>query len=92
MRAFVILGMIVAAFAGLLDTAEAQQVRRNETYCLDTPMGGGGGHGGGGSYLDCRFATMAQCYATRSGVGGMCMLNPRLAFRERDGYYRRDRY
>jgi hypothetical protein len=90
MKAFVILGMTAAAFAGLLDTAEAQQVRRNETYCLDTPIGGG--MGGGGTYLDCRFATMAQCYATRVGVGGMCMLNPRLAFRDRDGYNRRDRH
>jgi hypothetical protein len=91
MKTFVILGITAAAFVGLAQTAEAQ-VRRNETYCLDTPMGGGGGHGGGGSYLDCRFATMQQCYATRAGVGGMCMLNPRLAFRGRDGDYRRDRY
>jgi hypothetical protein len=82
------LGILSAVVFGLLDTAQAgPQIRRNETYCLDTPMGGG--HGGGGTYIDCRFATLQQCYATRIGVGGTCMLNPALAFRERDGYYRR---
>ena len=88
MKAFIIFSVMAAAFIALLGTAEARQLRKNETYCLDTPMGTGVGGGGGGSYLDCRFETMAQCYATKVGVGGMCMLNPALAFRERDRRYR----
>jgi hypothetical protein len=81
MKALVILGAVSAVVVGLASTAEAGPLRKNETYCLDTPMGGGGR--GGGTYIDCRFETLQQCYETRIGIGGTCMLNPRLAFSER---------
>ena len=30
----------------------------------------------GGNYIECRFTSMAQCQASASGRGGMCMVNP----------------
>jgi hypothetical protein len=30
-------------------------------------------------YNDCRFTTMAQCYASASGLAGQCRVNPFLA-------------
>jgi hypothetical protein len=34
---------------------------------------------GDGRY-DCSYHTYAQCYASRSGVGGSCVDNPQLIF------------
>lgn len=30
----------------------------------------------GGNYIECGFTSMAQCQASASGRGGMCMVNP----------------
>ena len=85
-QALLLLGVAVGFAAASQSADAAQRLRKNETYCLDTPMGGAVG-GGGGTYLDCRFETMQQCYASRLGIGGTCMLNPVIAFSERGRAY-----
>lgn len=87
-QALLLVGVAAGFVAASQNADAAQRLRKNETYCLDTSMGGGrGGGGGGGTYLDCRFETMQQCYESRAGVGGMCMLNPVIAFSERGRRY-----
>ncbi|HEV2000202.1 MAG TPA: DUF3551 domain-containing protein [Xanthobacteraceae bacterium] len=58
-------------------SAQDERVRPNERYCLE-PIDGGQGGGGGGSFI-CRYETMAQCLASKTGQSDRCMLNPRLA-------------
>ena len=42
-------------------------------YCL---VEGGGLFGGGGGEL-CRYNTLAQCWASKTGPTDLCYLNPR---------------
>jgi hypothetical protein len=73
------------ALAGIsllaVQNAEAAQqtVRPDETYCLETSVGGGGS---GGTINLCNFRTMAQCIASKVAQGDHCDINPILAFQE----------
>ena len=57
--------------------AQAQQARVYR-YCL--LEGGGGPRGGGGQMMTCRYETLAQCMASKSGNSDSCIINPQLTF------------
>lgn len=85
MKTVILFGVMVCGLVAVQSSADARErLRKNETYCLETPMGGFGG----GSYTDCRFSTLAQCNATRMGVGGWCLLNPAISYQRRDSRWR----
>lgn len=77
MRKLVIAGAVVAAFAAAQSAAAQERLRANERYCLETDGGGGDGGGGSGPLL-CRYETLAQCMASRTGQSDRCTLNPAL--------------
>jgi hypothetical protein len=57
-----------------VSTAHAQTpVPKNQTYCLEEI------NDSGRSPLLCRYATLEQCLASRSGPSDTCWLNPYLA-------------
>lgn len=86
MKAFILFAGTAIALVGAFAPAQAKQhLRKNETYCLETRVGG---DRGGGTIIECNYETMAQCYASKAGQGDTCMLNPVLAFAQRDRYYR----
>jgi hypothetical protein len=47
-------------------------------YCLLERSSGG--PGAGGESLLCRFNTLAQCMASKSGNTDTCIINPQLTF------------
>ncbi len=69
-------------------SADAEKVRKNETWCLETAIGGGDG-GGGGTMNICSFETRAQCVASKVAQGDQCDLNPVIAFQEWNKTHRR---
>ena len=76
MRILAIAGAVFAVLIAAQTAASAQErVRSNERYCLEAS---GGGRGGGTQPLLCRFTSMGQCMASRTGPGDRCMLNPAL--------------
>jgi hypothetical protein len=59
-------------------TANAQTtVAANQRYCLEVR------DATGPHPLLCRFTTMDQCIASKTGQSDFCMLNPELAFQQR---------
>lgn len=60
------------------DAKAQEKLRKNETYCLLTSEGGG--EGGGGAPLLCRFETLQQCLASKTGNSDTCMLNPAIGY------------
>ena len=75
MRILAIAGALFAVLIAAQTAASAQErVRKNERYCLEAS----GGRGGGPQPLLCRFTSMGQCLASRTGPGDRCMLNPAL--------------
>jgi hypothetical protein len=75
MRILAIAGALFAVLIAAQTTASAQErLRSNERYCLEAS----GGRGGGPQPLLCRFETMAQCRASKTGPTDRCMLNPAL--------------
>ena len=57
--------------------ANAQTVPANQRYCLEVR------DATGPHPLLCRFTTMDQCIASKTGQSDFCMLNPELAFQQR---------
>ena len=68
------MAMAVLAGATILAAAPAQSQTFDPSYpvCLKVYSGGLGG----GEYNDCRYTSIAQCNASASGRGAMCMINP----------------
>jgi uncharacterized protein DUF3551 len=56
-----------------------EQLRKNETFCLQS------GASGGGAPLMCSFETREQCLASKTANSDWCMENPVIGFRKR-GY------
>ena len=69
------------ALAGLgialaVSSADARErLRKNETWCLETSVGGGDS---GGTILQCMYETREQCIASKVSHADNCMRNPRL--------------
>jgi hypothetical protein len=53
--------------------------RSNERYCIEMAE-----QGGPAGPPQCMFETLAQCVASKTAPSDRCMLNPILAFRERE--------
>ena len=80
MRILAIAGALFAVLIAAQTAASAQErLRKNERYCLEAATG----RGGGTQPLLCRFSTMAQCLASKTGPTDRCMLNPALDYRGR---------
>jgi hypothetical protein len=74
------LSIVLAAAAALLIAASAlaqAPVPANQRYCLEAM------DDTGPNPLLCRFATLEQCNASRTGGSDRCVLNPALAFQRR---------
>lgn len=78
MKILIATGAVLAATFGLSAGAFAQQKAPVYRYCLLESSGGF--RGGGGSTL-CRFNTLQQCMASRTGNSDTCIINPELTFR-----------
>lgn len=74
-KAFALLlaGLGIALAATNADARE--RLRKNESWCLETSVGGG--DSGGGTIFECTFETLQQCVASKVGHGDRCMRNPR---------------
>lgn len=77
-RTLLLLGVAFAFVAATQNAEAARKLRKNETWCLETPLGGG--NGGGGTMNLCNFETRAQCLASKVTQGDRCDINPILAF------------
>lgn len=75
MNKLAIAGALALALAAVQGAATQERIRANERYCLLTSDGGG--FLGGGPPL-CRYETMAQCMASRTGGSDSCIRNPAL--------------
>jgi len=76
-----ILFAVVASLAvtiGIVGAAFAQVQAPVYGYCLLERSSGG--PGAGGESLLCRFNTLAQCMASKSGNTDACIINPQLTF------------
>jgi hypothetical protein len=75
-KAFALLlaGLGIALAATNADARE--KLRKNETWCLETSVGGG--DGGGGTIFECNYETRAQCIASKVSHADNCWRNPRL--------------
>ena len=75
--------MILLGLAAAVTLAASAQTARadNARYCST-------GNIGQVAPTRCDFHTMAQCWATVSGVGGTCIENPDIAWARRYGKQR----
>ena len=64
--------VLLAFIATQTSAMAAQNLRKNERYCLESS----GGRGGGTQPLLCRFETMAQCIQSKTGNTDRCFENP----------------
>ena len=78
MKVLIATGAMLAVTFGLTAGAFAQQKAPVYRYCLLESSGGF--RGGGGSTL-CRFNTLQQCMASKTGNSDTCIINPELTFR-----------
>jgi hypothetical protein len=63
MKTLTLFGALLFGLVVVQASAEAREsLRKNETYCLESSQGGGSD--GGGTFLQCRYETMAQCIAS----------------------------
>ena len=70
---------LLAVTIGIVGTTFAQaQNAPVYRYCL--LEGGGGTRGGGGQAMTCRYNTLAQCMASKTGNSDTCIINPQLTF------------
>ena len=76
MKAAILSGI---GFALSLATIATAEPRANERYCIEMAE-----QGGPAGSPQCMFETLAQCIASKTAPNDRCMLNPILAFRERD--------
>lgn len=72
--ALLLAGLGIALAVSSADARE--RLRKNETWCLETSVGGG--DGGGGTIFECTFETRAQCIASKVSHADNCWRNPRL--------------
>ncbi len=78
MRSILLSTLVLAAVAASGTPASAQPpTRANERYCLEVR------DASGLHPLLCRFETMQQCIASKTSPNDGCMLNPWLAFQQR---------
>jgi hypothetical protein len=66
------LAMLTVAAALTATPALAQTYDPNYPVCLQT-------YGIGGGYIECSYASLAQCGATASGRAAQCIANPFFA-------------
>jgi hypothetical protein len=71
MKTLIAAGALAAAFIGMQAPAVAQKATVYR-YCLQE---GGAFRGGSGQTL-CRYESLAQCWASRTGPTDFCYLNP----------------
>jgi hypothetical protein len=71
MKVIIAAGALLAAVIGVQSQALAQKATVYR-YCLQE---GGVSRGGMGQIL-CRYETLAQCWASRTGPADYCYLNP----------------
>jgi len=77
MKGLVFAGALVAGIVGAQAAAVAQHQKAPiYRYCLQEY----GGWRGGGQLL-CRFNTLAQCNASKTGMGDYCFVNPQYGYR-----------
>ena len=80
MKIVIAMGALLAVIVGMTAGAYAQQKAPVYRYCLLESSGGF--RGGGGSTL-CRFNTLQQCLASKTGWSDSCIINPELTFPRR---------
>jgi hypothetical protein len=74
-------GALLAAAIAIAGTTSAQaQNAPVYQYCLLERMGGPQGPG---EMMTCRYTTLAQCMASKSGNADTCIINPQLTFPRR---------
>ena len=79
MKILLVAGALLAAAIGMQGVTFAQaQKAPVYRYCL--LEGGGGTRGGGGQMMTCRYNTLAQCMASKTGNSDTCIINPQLTF------------
>ena len=71
MKTWLILGTVAVAALAMQTQANAQTPESAYRYCLQQHAG----QMGTGIRL-CRYHTLAQCWASRTGAGDWCYLNP----------------
>ena len=76
MKAAILLGTFLSCSATTLAAAEP---RANERYCIEMAE-----QGGPAGPPQCMFETLEQCRASKTMPSDQCILNPILAFRERE--------
>lgn len=76
MKAAILPGAMIVLCLAAPGTAEP---RANERYCIEMAE-----QGGPAGPPQCMFETLAQCVASKTAPSDRCMLNPILAFRERE--------
>jgi hypothetical protein len=79
-KTLVLFGALAALLTAAASAEAAQRLRKNETWCLETSVGGG--RYGGGTINMCNYETRAQCIASKVAQGDRCELNPVIAFEE----------
>jgi hypothetical protein len=79
MRILFAAGALLAVTIGIAGPAFAQARAPVHRYCLLERSGGGSG-GTGGEAMLCRFNTLAQCMASKTGNTDTCIVNPQLTF------------
>ena len=68
---------VLALLAGPVP-ASAQSLPANQRYCLEV------GDASGTHPLLCRFENRQQCEASKTALGDRCMINPQIAFQQRN--------
>ncbi len=86
-QTLLLLGIALSLVAVSQSADAAQKLRKNETWCLETAIGGG--VGGGGTINLCNFETRAQCIESKVAHGDRCELNPVIAFEQWNKTHRR---
>ncbi len=86
-KALAAIGALSVLLLAAQSADASQRLRKNETWCLETSIGGGSG--GGGTMNLCNFETRAQCFASKVAQGDHCELNPVIAFEEWNKTHRR---
>lgn len=80
MKTFIFAAALLVSLSAVQSADARQKLRANETWCLETAVGGG--PGGGGTINICNFTTHAQCVASKVAQGDRCEVNPVIAFEQ----------
>jgi hypothetical protein len=82
MKALFAASALLAAAVGIQAEAFAQ-VQKAPVYRYCLLERGSGTRGGGGESTLCRFNTLAQCMASKTGITDTCIINPELTFQKK---------